>query len=265
QQHQAGLQRREGDRGRRLHGAVVRFAGEPVHARRDVDGEDGRATGFGCAVRASETRAVRGVDHEIGGAQPAAFRVRSIDDVDAHAAASQPRRCRATVVAVVALARDHHDSPSVRAPQHGDRLPGHGPAGAVDEHLDGLWRGTVDGAHLLGGDDRQHRYSATTNATATSSECVSDRWKTDAPRSAASAAALPCNTTDGAPSSSRSTSTSWNPNAPSPTPSDFITASFAAKRAAYRSTRFTGAFANSQYCCSAAVKTRVTNEGRRSI
>ena len=37
---------------------------------------------------------------------------------------------------------------------------------------------------------------------------------------------------DGAPLSARSTHTSWNPNAPSPSPSDFITASRAANRAA---------------------------------
>ena len=58
----------------------------------------------------------------------------------------------------------------------------------------------VGRTHLVPGQDGEHGgcRSATTNAMATSVVCVRERWNCRAPRAAASVAAAPCRTTDGA-------------------------------------------------------------------
>ena len=84
-------------------------------------------------------------------------RVGGVDHGDVHAPARQPPRRGPSVVAVVALAGHHDDPPTVGAAQHAHGGPGDGRAGPFDQHLDGLGRGGIDGAHLVGGDDRDHR------------------------------------------------------------------------------------------------------------
>ncbi len=71
-------------------------------------------------------------------------------------------------------------------------------------------------------------------AIAIESLWVSERCQALTPRSSASTTALPCSATTGAPPRLRTTSTSRSLNAPRPTPSAFITASLAPKRAASR-------------------------------
>ena len=68
--------------------------------------------------------------------------------------ASQPSGGLAPVVAVVPLALQHHDAPTVGSAHHLHGRSRHGRAGPGDEHVDGLRSLGVDGPHLRRGHDR---------------------------------------------------------------------------------------------------------------
>ena len=234
QEDEPGLERRERHRLVGPHRAVAGFARAAVHTRGDVDRQHGRAAGIRRVVVATEPGAVGGVDDEIDARESGALGGGSVDHLDANAAGSEPRRRVASVVAVVALARDDDDAAAVRPAHHPDRVPRDRRAGASDQHLDGLGSVTVDRRHLFGGDDRLHRrYSTATTATATASEWLSATCQAAGAAFGGDGRSLAAQRRCvGSPDSARSISTSWKPNDPRPTPSAFITASFAAKRTA---------------------------------
>ena len=212
-EQQAGFQGRERHGGIGAHRPRAGLAGEPVRARRDVDGQHGRVAGVRGVVLAVEAGAVGGIDHQRTGVEPiVGTETGGIEDAYAGAALPQPAGRVAAVVAVVPLARDDDHLAAVRAAHHRHGAPRHRRAGPSDQYLDRLGRVAIDCRHLVRRDDRNHCASATTNAMATASEWDNERCQRTMPRLSARTAALPRTTSAGSPeSSSRVTSTSWNP------------------------------------------------------
>ena len=131
--------------------------------------------------RAVEPGAERGVDHQVGGRQ----RVRAVGrpsmHAHRHAAVGQQPGGDPPVGAVVARARRSRArcGRTCRPASAPPRGPRPRPARSMST-LDRLRRGRVDGAHLVGRDDRQHRrraYARTGQPTAGASWRRRRRWR----------------------------------------------------------------------------------------
>ena len=205
--------------------------GEPVDAARDVDGEHRRAARRRAPATRRGTRCRR--------------RRRSRDRTAAAAAGSRRRRTRGPgrrarrsrsaaarpSLPLLPLPAMTVTSAPVGAAEHPPGEPGDGRAGPLDQHLDRLRRGGVDGRHLVRRDDRDHerrygRGSLGDDHRDGDRPVVAER---QVPAHDATVdrqlAARAVTTSDGAPDGSTSTHASWKPNAPRPSPSAFMTAS----------------------------------------
>ena len=151
---QAGLQCREGDRAVGRQYMLDCFAGEPIDARRNVDGQHRRCRGRRNPGSA-KSRAIRRVNHEVTERKYRGPH-RGINDRDLYALVRQSTRRDAPVVAVVALAGEHHDPPPVGASHHLFSSTSYRRAGALDQHRDRHARLPVGHPHLLRSQHRNH-------------------------------------------------------------------------------------------------------------
>ena len=141
------------------HGARRRPAGVGDEPGGHVDGEHGRVVGRAWRrVLAVEARPVGGVDDEVTAGQFFRGRGHVVDRHDRTPAGEQRRR-DPSVIAVVPLAGDDDDPPSVGATHAGDRRAADGETRPGDEHVetDPALCLLVDGGHLRRREDRLHR------------------------------------------------------------------------------------------------------------
>ena len=156
---QSRLERGEGDGALgRPDRAAQDLAGESVDPAGNVHGQH-RCLGPGPLRRGVGPRqagAEGRVDVQVGGGQHRG-RVGHRHDDRPHPGASEPASRRPPVGAVVARP-GQHDHPAPVAAAHGLRGgPGNGHTSPLDQDVDGLGRGRVDGRHPRRRDDRDHR------------------------------------------------------------------------------------------------------------
>jgi hypothetical protein len=154
-EHEARLERSEGDGAHRGSGSARHGAGPARDPRRDVDGQDRSTVDVGEPVVAPEPGSEGGVDHEVGRAEHRGG-VSHVVHRHPHPPPGQERGGDPTVLAVVARSGHDHDPASVGPAHQVDRSPGHRAGGPPDEHLHRLGGRGVDRGHLRRGQDGEH-------------------------------------------------------------------------------------------------------------
>jgi len=155
-EEEPGFARRESDGGIGLDCSPTHVAGQAVDARRDVDRQHRHFQSGGRIEGAAQSRTHTGIDHQIGAVPRRPVRRK---DLAAHTELFELGGRHPTVFAVVALASEDDDSPTVGAAQHLDRRGRDGPSRPLDQLADRFRSGRIHCCHLRWGEHGFHPVS----------------------------------------------------------------------------------------------------------